>query len=313
MNKTKCNLLLMRKILSALLLLCSLTAFSQQMPHFSQYFLNDFAINPAVAGSRGFLEIQSNHRSQWVGITDAPRTFTLSCNSPIAYDKMGLGGLVFSDIVGPTRRIGINGSYAYHLNITEQTKLSMGLSAGILHFAIDGSKISLRDQGDNYFSNGIQSVVVPDFGFGLYLYNDNYFIGASAPQLNQSKLKFFANTESRAKLEDHYYISGSYKFPMGESFHFQPLFIVKYITPTPVQFDVTARVIFQEKIWIGTTWRSRDAISGMLGFIYQENLLFGYSYDYTISGLQNYSSGTHEIMLGLRFGSIKTSPVPSIE
>ncbi|MDQ3191307.1 MAG: type IX secretion system membrane protein PorP/SprF [Bacteroidota bacterium] len=305
---------MLKKIIIILfpILFASVMLKAQQMQHYSQYFLNDFAINPAVAGTEGFFDVRSNHRSQWVGITDSPRTFTLSMNTPIHGKNMGLGGTIFTDITGPTRRIGASFSYSYHLQIAKKTKLAMGLSAGVLQFAIDGSKITVRDPGDNYFSTGVQSTVVPDFGFGLYLYHDNYFFGASAPQITQNRLKFFENVQTKAKLEDHYFVTGGYKFNAGENFQIQPMLMVKYVAPVPIQFDISTRVIYQEKIWLGATYRTKDAVSAMLGFIYQENLMIGYSYDYTISGLQRYSSGTHEIMLGLRFGEGSKPSAPSI-
>jgi type IX secretion system PorP/SprF family membrane protein len=292
--------------LFSVLLLLAERAAAQQLPQYSQYFLNDFAINPAVAGTSGYFDVRSNHRSQWVGITDAPRTFVLSMHSPFKEKNMGMGGTVFTDITGPTRRIGANFSYAYHLRLTENTKLAMGLSAGLLQFAIDASKITVRDQGDQYFSSGVQSVIVPDFGFGLYLYNENSFFGVSAPQLTQQRLKFFRNVDTRAQLADHYFLTGGYKIDLGQEFVLQPMVMVKYMDPVPVMIDISTRVIYQEKFWVGATYRTRDAVSAMFGFVYQENMIFGYSYDHTISGLQKYSSGTHELMIGLRFGSPKS-------
>jgi type IX secretion system PorP/SprF family membrane protein len=283
------------------------TSFAQQLPQYSQYFLNDYAINPAVAGTSDHFEMRSNTRNQWVGITDAPRTFILSMHSPIKAKNMGLGGIIFTDITGPTRRIGAQFSYSYHLKLTENLKLGMGLSAGILQFAIDASKITLRDMGDNYFSTGVQSVVTPDFGFGLYLFHDKYFFGASAPQLTQNRLDFFRNIETQARLADHYYVTGGYKIDVGDDFQIQPMIMVKYVEPTPVQVDISTRFIFRDKFWLGGTYRTRDAASLMFGFIYQENMIFGYAYDHTISGLQKYSSGTHELMIGLRFGTTKSA------
>ena len=58
----------------------SINCVSQQLPIFSQYLLNDYAYNPAIAGSKDYYDVKSNHRYQWVGITDAPRTYTLSIN-----------------------------------------------------------------------------------------------------------------------------------------------------------------------------------------------------------------------------------------
>jgi type IX secretion system PorP/SprF family membrane protein len=285
-----------------LLSLLALNVGAQQLPQYSQYMLNNYAINPAIGGSTNYVEAKSNNRYQWKGITDAPRTYVLTLNGPTKAKNVGLGGTIFTDITGPTRRTGISASYAYHLKLNEEWKLSMGLAAGFLQFAIDGSKIRLRDEGDNIISSGIQSVIVPDFGFGLYLYNRKSYLGISAPQIAQNKLRFFDyQTSSLSKLEDHYYVNAGYKIDLNEDFQVEPGILIKYVKPAPVQFDFGAKITYKEKVWLGANYRTRDAASIMAGFIYNDYLMFAYAYDITTSKLKNYSGGTHEIMLGLKF------------
>src|ERR1700739_5094595 len=94
-----------------LFLLCFLSfasLFSQQLPQYTQYMFNDFVLNPAIAGRNDYWEAKSNNRYQWVGIPDAPRTYMLSMQGPFKSLKMGIGGTIYTDIVGPTRRTGIN-------------------------------------------------------------------------------------------------------------------------------------------------------------------------------------------------------------
>ena len=122
---------------------------AQQLPQYTQYMLNQMAINPAVAGKDDYADVRSNNRYQWVGLTDAPRTYMLTLHAPLKNRHMGLGTQVYTDIAGPTRRVGISLSYAYHMNITKKTKLSFGVSAGIQQWGIDGHKIILHDEGDN--------------------------------------------------------------------------------------------------------------------------------------------------------------------
>jgi type IX secretion system PorP/SprF family membrane protein len=275
---------------------------AQQLPQYSQYMLNNYAINPAVAGSNDYYEGKSNNRYQWKGITDSPRTYILSLNGPTKNQKVGLGGTIFTDITGPTRRTGLSLTYAYHLKLNEQWKLGMGLSAGLLEFAVDGSKIRLRDEGDNSISSGLQSVIVPDFGFGLYAYSKKIYIGISAPQIAQNHLVFFDyQTATLSKLEDHYFIHGGYKWDLNEDFRLEPGFLIKYVKPAPVQFDVGAKLIYKEQFWLGANFRTRDAASVMAGFVYNDYLSFAYAYDITTSKLKDYSGGTHEIMLGIKF------------
>jgi len=308
----------MKKIYSILILLlvCGVEAFSQQLPHFSQYYLNDFLINPAVAGTNNYFEGKSSHRYQWEGITDAPRTYTLSINGPTKNLKMGLGGSIFTDIVGPTRRTGFSLSYAYHLKINESLNLSLGLSAGLLQFTIDGSQITLRDQGDAILTNGVQSELLPDAGFGFYLYHKKYYFGFSSPQLLNSKLKFFKDGQNpNGTLPTHFFLTGGYKFNVSEDFVVEPSFFAKYISPAPLQLEGTLRLIYKNKIWIAGSYRDLDAITAALGIDIGNNFTVAYSYDFTTTNLRNYSNGTHELVVGARF--YKTTPknktAPSIE
>ena len=287
---------------------CKLSA--QQLPQYSNYMVNDYAMNPAIGGSRPYFEGMSNNRYQWIGITDAPRTYILSVNGPTKNMKMGLGGLLFTDIVGPTRRTGLYLSYAYHLKVADKVKISLGLSAGLLQFAVDGSKITLRDPSDLVISNGLQSVLMPDFGAGIYIYSTDkkWYVGASVPQILQQKIKFFDNsTTSLSTLATHYYATAGYKFSLNDDFKIEPSACLKYVKPAPLQFDIGVRAIYQERIWIGAAFRYLDAVSAMVGYTMQENITFAYSYDFTMTNIKKYSTGTHELMIGIKFHKTKQS------
>lgn len=295
----------MKKIFAILVLLVAVVQLNaQQLPHYSNYMLNDYPMNPAVGGSNPYFVGMSNNRYQWIGITDAPRTYMLSVNGPTRNLKMGLGGLLFTDIVGPTRRTGLYASYAYHLKLNEKIRLSLGLSAGLLQFMVDGSKLTLHDPHDNVISSGVESVFMPDFGAGVYAYSidKKWYVGASVPQILQSKIRFSNYTSSElSKLATHYYVTAGYKFPLGDDFKVEPSVCLKYVTPAPFQFDLGLRAIYKDKIWLGGAFRYLDAISAIVGFTMQENLTFAYSYDFTTTDIKKYSTGTHELMIGIKF------------
>ncbi|MBL0046867.1 MAG: type IX secretion system membrane protein PorP/SprF [Bacteroidetes bacterium] len=303
----------MKKIsLLLIFMYVALNVVAQQVPLYTQYMLNEYIVNPAAGGKNDFFEAKSNNRYQWKGITDAPRTYILSVNGPLRSRKVGLGGYLFTDITGPTRRTGIYASYAYHLKINEQVKLGLGLSAGLLQFTVDGSKIKLHDDADVALDNSLQSVILPDFGFGLNLYSKQFTLGFSAPQLVQNKLDLYESTNSIAsKLEDHYFINGAYRIRPTEDFEIEPSFMVKVLKPVPTQIDAGLKVMYKEMIWIGGAYRSKDAYSAMLGLCIQKHLTFAYAHDFTFSNLKNYSSGTHEILVGLKF--IKPPKAKSVE
>lgn len=291
-----------KTLIISLLLFSGSSLFSQQLPHFSQYYLNDFMINPAVAGSRGYFEGISVHRYQWEGITDAPRTYTLSVNGPTKNRKMGLGGYIFTDNVGPTRRTGFNLSYAYHLKINEKLKLSLGLNAGVMQFMIDASKITLRDQNDAIITNGVQSELVPDVGFGLYLYHKKFFFGVSIPQLLNYNVEFFEEGENpTGTLPAHFFTTAGYKFHVSEDFTVEPIVFVKYVNPAPVQVEGTLKLTYKNKVWLAGSYRDLDAIAVSVGFFVSNSFTIGYAYDITTTNLKNYSNGTHEVLIGARF------------
>lgn len=286
---------------------------AQQLPQYTQYMLNDMAINPAVAGKDNFADVRSNNRYQWTGITDAPRTYMLTLHSPLKNRHMGLGTHIYTDIVGPTRRVGISLAYAYHIKVAEKTRVSLGISAGIQQWGIDGHKLHLHDAGDDNLLTQYQTKIVPDFGAGLYVHNERWHIGFSAPQLYQSPIKLYPDGDNKGTLVTHFMLNGAYKFDINDDFKVEPSFLLKYASPAPMKLDVGARVIYKEQIWLGGGYRHNDAFTALIGFMYKNYLMIGYSYDFTTTNLKKYSTGTHELMLGLRFSKQQSKHWPDDE
>jgi type IX secretion system PorP/SprF family membrane protein len=275
---------------------------AQQLPQLTQYQFNDYVFNQAVAGSRPFFELRSGHRYQWVGIQDAPRTFVLSGTSPVGA-KMGVGGYLFTDIVGPTRRTGVQFSYAYHLQLAPDLKLSLAASGGILQFLIDGSKIQFHDQGDPIMDSQLRGEIKPDATFSFLLYHPRFWFGASAPQLLNNKVVFVDDrTGDMSRMVRHFYAMGGYRLPIGEDFKLEPSFLVKYVDPVPVKADLNATLRYKDAFWIGASYRTNDAWCAMLGYWHKQSFQFGYSYDIITSNLRNYSTGSHEVMLAVTIG-----------
>ncbi len=301
------------KVIHIIIVLLSFTylekGYAQQLPLYSQYYFNDYAVNPAVGGTKSYIDARSNHRYQWQGVTDAPRTYTLSVHGPLKKGNAGLGAFLFTDNVGPTRRTGAQFSYTYKLKITQRIKLAVALSGGILEWKLDAHKINLYDPNDKVIVNGVMRTLVPDAKFGLHLYNSKWFLGFAAPNILQSKLRFDngALYTGLSKLKHHYLLTGGYKFRVAKDFQVEPSFIVKYVNPAPIQFDFMGRIIWKEKIWLGGVYRTMDAASLLIGLTYRENISFGYAYDFTTSNLRNYSTGTHELFIGLKFSNYMES------
>lgn len=293
----------MKKVIVIIALIIGQGVFAQQLPQYSQYMFNQYAYNPAYAGSQHQWNAVSNNRYQWTGITDAPRTFTLSAEGPLKNEQIAMGGYVYTDIVGPTRRLGFQTSFAYHAKLSETIKLSFGLSLGFNQWILDADKITTVHENDFYFSNGLLKSFDPDGKFGLYLYHKDWYIGASIEQIFHDKLSFLeTQTGSESFLEDHYYFHGGYTFHISDNWDIEPTALLKYGPPAPLKLDVNLLATYNEMIWVGIGARTQDAYTAMIGFKYHNTLSIGYAYDITNTDLKNYSSGTHELLLGIRFG-----------
>jgi type IX secretion system PorP/SprF family membrane protein len=281
------------------------SALSQQSPHFTQYMFNDFVINPAIAGTNDFYQIRSNHRFQWMGITDPPMTNTLSFYGPSGKMPMGFGAYFYNDVTGPTSRTGLTGAYAYNIAITREIRLSGGLSFGLMQYKLDGTQLNPKDATDLAIQPIVNSSYLPDASAGFYLYAKNFYSGFSVSQLLNNKLKIYEVKNGLNKLKSHFYLTGGYKYKINKDFAAEPSIIIKVTSPRAFQFDLTARLIYQKTFWGGLSFRMKDAVSLLLGYNYEDKFSFGYAYDMGINGLKKFNSGSHELMIGYRFNDIK--------
>lgn len=283
---------------------------AQQIPLFTQYMMNRYVLNPAIAGTTKQYIAKMNNRYQWVGVTDAPRTFTLSLHGPHSSLPMGWGGYVINDVTGPTSRSGVYGSYSYNIQLYEGTRLSFGLSAGVLQFAIDETQITLSNINDPAMLN-LEDQTEPDATFGTYLYHENYYGGVVVNQLFANQLDLVQSESGETainKLKNHYYVHGGYIFNATKDLDIDASTMVKIMTPVPAQLEFGLKATWRKMIWGGATYRHGDAVTILLGYSYFDQVMFGYSYDITLSNLSNYSSGTHELLLGIKFEAIRGGP-----
>lgn len=295
----------MIRYITLLILGITLTADAQQLPQFSQYFMNDFAINPAMAGIRDRIEVRSNNRYQWEGITDAPRTYTMTLNMPFADESIGFGTYLFTDIVGPTRRIGFQIGGAYRLPLSDEISLGVGLSVGMLEYSVDGHKIDLAQPLDGALLNTLGRSRVIDAKAGLQVSSEDWYVGISIPQVAQNNVDLFAeNTAGSSSLQTHYFITGGYRYELNGDYTIEPNVMLKYVSPTPLKMDFSLRGIYKDFLWLGASYRTDDAVAAMIGLEISDKIVFGYSHDFTTSEIRDYSTGTHELMLGLNIAKL---------
>ena len=266
----------------------------QQIPPLSQYMYNHYSVNPAATGISDDLPISFAFRKMWTGITGSPSLQYLSGNMNFA-ETMGAGVNIFNYQAGPLRKTGLELTYSYHLELNGETKLSFGLSGLIYQFHLKKSELVVEDTDDPIFA-GTDKMIVPDASFGTYLYGENYFIGLSVPQLFNRNIDLKSDNILQEKQVRHYYLFGGYNFEVAPDLVLKPSLMLKFIEAGLYQVDINAQLHYQDTFIFGLSFRSSDAVVFQLGIKYEE-ILFGYSYDLTISGLNASSFGSHEIYL----------------
>ena len=290
--------------------------YSQQLPQLTQFMDNNYVLNPAFAGTEDYYQVRTSIRNQWTGIADAPSTTILSIYGQ-QEENIGLGGVIFNDQFGPTSRTGGAVSYAYHLSLTQKVNLSLALSGGFTQFKIDKNGWNVANPNDPLTQGDVVVETVPDATFGFNFYSKDWYLGLAVPQLLTSNLNLLddnlANaltSEQSGNLSRHIYIMGAYKFKANSKLELEPSFLLKSVAPTPMQFDFATRAIYDNKIWIGGSYRSTGDIGALLGYSVNDRYIIGYSYDILNSELADYSSGSHEFMLAIK---LKTTSLKTLK
>ena len=327
----------MRKLicLAMIVLLCASVS-AQQKPHYTQYILNQYIINPALTGIENYTDIKVSHRHQWAGINGAPVTTYLTAHTSLgkkdyrttatsfevpgenprgqrywedytaAEPHHGIGLQIINDKTGPLGQFSAYATYAYHIGLSPRTSLAAGFGAGFSRVSLQTDKLQFAVPVDPaVYTSGSINQFKPDFTAGLYLYSADYFVGVSAQQIIPQKIDFRDNTvkEKGGRLVPHVFATTGYRFLLDEDFNVIPSVMIKYISPMPLQVDVNAKLQYRDFLWLGASYRVKYGFAGMVGMNISNTVQVGYSYDYSTTALNNYSHGTHEFLIGFTIGN----------
>lgn len=290
-----------RILLGIVLVMLSFSAFGQQEAQYTQYMYNTMIVNPGYTGSRGVPSFFGMYRNQWVGLDGAPKTATLSYHQPFEGKNVGLGASIFHESIGPQQTNNIMIDFSYTLNF-EKSKLAFGLKGTAGFYNFDKDKLYLWDTTDPAFINMEDSAFYPNIGAGVYWYSDKYYLGVSVPQMLSTKTFAKDKTSiSSVNSTQHFYFIGGYVFDLSSGVKFKPAALTKIAQGSPLQLDLSANFMFNDKFVLGAAYRLDAAVSVMAGFQINKSWFIGYAYDYETTDLHKYNSGSHEIFLRYEF------------
>jgi type IX secretion system PorP/SprF family membrane protein len=292
--------------------------------------------NPAAAGIYDFADLTIAGRWQWLGVQDAPRTSYFGFSVPLSFKpkyynpgirtskgpienpkistgqtKHVVGGQVIADQYGAFRKLSFLATYALHIPINKSFNLSFGLKGGLSNNAFLADKaqvLNLVDPSQAYTDNTYTNFVanqsnkfIMDLSAGFYFYGKGFYLGISSHQLTKNFVEFGQGT-ANFNPQMHYNIITGYKININENFTLTPNLMVKYMFPAPPSIDFVTQAEYKEWLWFGLGYRHTDAILGMFGLNISNRFKLGYSFDFSISKFKSYSSGGHELVLGLMLG-----------
>ncbi len=322
-------------------MIVSLASQAQAKPSYNQYVLNNYILNPALSGIENYTDIKISNRNQWNNIDGHPVSTYLSIQGPIGKSDLrtsatsfqvpgenprgkqywedytapkphhGIGFIAMNDKAGYISRWSAFATYAYHKPIGLRTTLAAGFMAGLSSINVDRSKINWGDT-DPFdpavdIANGLIKKIKPELGAGLWLYSADYFAGLSVLNVIPGKVSFAQKNDKASYYEPNYFFTAGYRLNIAEDFNLIPSVMVQYWRPQLLGAHINAKLQYQDKIWVGGSYRYGDLVSGysgMAGVFIGNTLNVSYSYEVATSNkMRAYSGNTHEIMIGFVLGN----------
>lgn len=325
----------------------AITVQAQAKPAYTQYVLNNYILNPALAGIENYTDVKASFRNQWTGINGAPVTSYVSVQSPIGKSDYrtsatsfavpgenprgkqywqdytapephhGIGFYAMNDKAGYINRWTIAASYAYHKPISVKTTLAAGFNFGISGINLDVTKATFADPNNDPaigVANGDLKRLKPEIGAGLWLYSARYFAGISVLNIVPGKAKFTANDRYGTYYTPNYFATVGYRFSASENFTVIPSVMLQYWQPQLLGVHFNTKVQYMDKAWLGASYRYSNFLAGysaLAGFNISNTLNVSYSYEVaTTSRLRTYTGNTHEILVGFTLGNKYSDACP---
>ena len=289
-------------VMGVLVLMTSIGAFAQQDAQYTQYMYNTVSVNPAYAGSRGHMSIAALYRAQWVGLDGAPETQTLNLHTPLGYRGLGAGLSFVNDVIGPTSETYFDLDLSYTIQTGIEGKLSFGLKASAHLLDINFTELYTGQNAPAIIPTNIDNRFSPNIGAGIYYHDERFYAGLSIPRMLETE-HFDESNLSTARERMNWYLITGYVWDLNPFLKFKPALLTKWVQGAPLQVDVSANFMFNEKFIFGAAYRWDAAFSGMFGFQISNQFLIGLAYDREITdlGATTFNDGSFEIILRYDF------------
>lgn len=300
----------MKKIFIILILIIPAVAFGQQFPFMEGYNINPYSLSPAYAGIHNNKTLFMDYRSDWSGIEGGPKTYSLSYSDNFK-NKVGLGAKFIYDKTDIFKQTLLLVTYTYEIKIMKEHSINFGLSLGCYRNSIDLTKyyndpdyvqdmvlLYGQQQSKIKFATDI-SVLYRHKQLDAGVVFSNIMFGTTR----------YKNSDMTYKPLKNYLAHASYLFKLDDRWSIKPTVILRGGQQIPMQFEVSPTVIWNDRFWASTLYRTAGIYGIGLGGEVYKGFLLNYSYNlsnYINSTVPGNAFGSHQITLGIRiFKAIK--------
>jgi type IX secretion system PorP/SprF family membrane protein len=288
-------------LIVSLLTLAEQQAKGQEYPWMLQYQTNMHTINPAYVGLYDMAGFQISTRKDYTTIQGATSYQQFSFRTPIKDHNSGVGVNLIQRKVGLEKQLYLTFDYSYQMRLDMYYYLRFGFRAGVVNYSNDLTDYHLYPDHipDSQFATDINNYFMTVFGFGAVIFNDNYYVSLSVPQVINNTFK--VNREGYSSLAQFKtaYLSSGYVFRLPLSMLIRPNLLVVGTIGKPVYFDASALLYFPGNLQLGLNLRSNGSTCMSAQFTFRNNLRIGFAADYAlIQDIKKFQAGTYEIMIG---------------
>lgn len=283
---------------------------SQQVPLNNHYMLNPFVFNPGATGASNTspVNVYLIHNQRFSGFSTNIVNNYLTVDGRLPKGKSGYGFQLAHISHGIQQQISSSLSYSYGIKFGEEHSLRLGVTVGFLDNRIETDNFNILQQDDPYLATMRSRSSTYDISAGLLYSFKSLKIGVAVPQVvgNKSDLQFGGSDRGYYRLARHFMGMAEYTFSIKKKFNITPNILVRYVPNAPIQYDGSLMFDYQKMFWISGTYKSDYAVQFNAGVRIFRQFKVGYSYEYVIGDIKEYSTGMHhEMMLGYTFPTVK--------
>jgi type IX secretion system PorP/SprF family membrane protein len=290
----------MKKIVVFILILglmSTVNTYGQLVPVFIQKLSDGVLLDPSLAGYSGGSAVFGIQR-QWSQVNGSPQYMYMGAHTRFGQDKMGIGVNVFLEESNILENYYVSVPAAYHLPINKNSGISFGLAPELTRNQLNTDKIVVRDYDDPVIMN-MDDRIHLDFSYGMNYHNKLFQVGAAINRM----ISVLQNDQENSNPLGGYmtFYGTAFLKIRGGMDRLEPMVMYRQQMNSPAQIDVNLFYYNSKGIIVGASYRTENLAGISAGYMWNERVLLGYTYQMLIGDYSGTVGGSHELVLRYNF------------